>query len=121
MICVDLMVLGQGYCDIATLSELATTTGGTVYSYTPYNPLTDFDQVVNDLSWNVARQQGLEAVMRVRCSTGLDVESYSGHCFRCGGAWKTGRWHGWRCRRPLLCSAALREGARVQIADATGQ
>ncbi|GLC37974.1 hypothetical protein PLESTF_000604900 [Pleodorina starrii] len=82
MICIDLVVLGQGYSDIATLSDLATTTGGTVYSYTPYNPITDFDQLVNDLSWNVARQQGLEAVMRVRCSSGLDVESYSGHCYR---------------------------------------
>ncbi|GIL50904.1 hypothetical protein Vafri_6870 [Volvox africanus] len=82
MICIDLVVLGQGYCDIATLSDLATTTGGTVYSYTPYNPVADFDQLVNDLSWNMARQQGLEAVMRVRCSSGLDVESYSGHCYR---------------------------------------
>lgn len=82
IVTVDLVVVGQAYCDIATLGELATTTGGTVYCYTPYNPLSDFDQLVNDLSWNVARLQGLEAVMRVRCSSGLDVESYSGHCYR---------------------------------------
>ncbi|KAG2496206.1 hypothetical protein HYH03_005805 [Edaphochlamys debaryana] len=82
MVCIDIAVLAQGYVDIASLSDLATTTGGTVYAYTPYNPLMDFDQLVNDLSWNVARQQGLEAVMRVRCSSGLDVESYSGHCYR---------------------------------------
>lgn len=82
MICIDVVVLSQGYTDIATLSDLATTTGGTVYSYAPFNPITDFDQLVNDLLWNVARQQGLEAVMRVRCSSGLDVESYSGHCYR---------------------------------------
>lgn len=86
MICVDLSVLGQGYVDIASLSDLAVTTGGTVYSYTPYSPVNDFDQLVNDLSWNVARQQGLEAVMRVRCSSGLDVESYSGHCYRCAAS-----------------------------------
>ncbi|KXZ55308.1 hypothetical protein GPECTOR_3g442 [Gonium pectorale] len=82
MVCVDLLVLGQSYCDVASLSDLATTTGGTVYSYTPYNSQTDFDQLVNDLIWNVSRLQGLEAVMRVRCSSGLDVESYSGHCYR---------------------------------------
>ncbi|GFR39599.1 hypothetical protein Agub_g59 [Astrephomene gubernaculifera] len=81
-VAVDLVVLSQAYCDIASLADLATTTGGTVYSYAPYNALADFDQLVNDLSWNVARQQGLEAVMRVRCSNGLDVESYSGHCYR---------------------------------------
>lgn len=57
IVTVDLVVVGQAYCDIATLGELATTTGGTVYCYTPYNPLSDFDQLVNDLSWNVARLQ----------------------------------------------------------------
>ncbi len=35
-------------------------------------------QVLNDLKWNLVRPQGLEAVMRVRCSQGLDISSYSG-------------------------------------------
>lgn len=34
------------------------------------------DQVLNDLKWNVVRPQGMEAVMRVRCSTGLAVDGY---------------------------------------------
>ncbi|MEW5312483.1 MAG: hypothetical protein WDW38_004115 [Sanguina aurantia] len=72
----------QGYVDIASLGDLASTTGGSIYQYSPYNVALDFDQVVNDLRWNVSRLQGLEAVMRVRCSTGLDVESYLGHIYR---------------------------------------
>ena len=35
----------QGYKDIATLSDLTTTTGGTLYQYTPFNPAMDHDRV----------------------------------------------------------------------------
>lgn len=35
-------------------------------------------QVLNDLRWNVSRQQGLEAVLRLRCSQGLDLDGYTG-------------------------------------------
>lgn len=35
----------QGYMDIATFSDLTTTTGGTLYQYTPFNPALDHDQV----------------------------------------------------------------------------
>lgn len=31
--------------------------------------------------WNLSRPQGLEAVLRVRCSEGLAVESYLGACY----------------------------------------
>lgn len=31
--------------DIATFSDLTTTTGGTLYQYTPFNPALDHDQV----------------------------------------------------------------------------
>ncbi len=39
-------------------------------------------QVLNDLRWNLARPQAMEAVMRLRCSQGLDVASYVGHFYR---------------------------------------
>ena len=35
-------------------------------------------QLLNDLKWNVARPQGMEAIMRVRCSQGLELEGYLG-------------------------------------------
>ena len=75
-------MLAQCYVDVASLSDLVTTTGGTLYTYMPYSPANDYDQLANDLRWSAARLQGLEAVMRVRVSQGLDVESYSGFCYR---------------------------------------
>jgi hypothetical protein len=43
--------------DIATLSTLAHTTGGSLYHYLPFNPMMDQDQLLNDLKWNVSRPQ----------------------------------------------------------------
>jgi protein transport protein SEC24 len=34
--------------------------------------------VLNDLKWNIVRPQGMEAVMRVRCSQGVVVDNYIG-------------------------------------------
>lgn len=81
-ICVDLSILAQGYVDVASLSDLPLSTSGSVYNYTPFHPVLDFDQLVNDLKWNVSRPQGLEAVMRLRCSQGMEVEAYNGSFYR---------------------------------------
>jgi len=79
---VDISFLSQGYVDIATFSDITSSTGGTIYQYTPFNPVLDHDQVLNDLKWNVVRPQGLEAVMRLRCSQGLEVDHYLGAFYR---------------------------------------
>lgn len=44
----------------------------------PTPPLPHFLQVLNDLRWNLVRPQGMEAVMRVRASQGLDITGYTG-------------------------------------------
>jgi protein transport protein SEC24 len=95
-VCVDVFLLAQGPCDAANLSALAQTTGGQLYSYFPFNAGAggggaggagggeggDVEQLLSDLRWNVARPQGLEAILRVRASTGLDVEGYSGALYK---------------------------------------
>jgi protein transport protein SEC24 len=93
-VCVDVFLLAQSHCDAANLSALAQTTGGQLYSYFPFSAGDgapggaagggggDRDQLLNDLRWNVARPQGLEAILRVRASTGLDVEGYSGALYK---------------------------------------
>lgn len=68
----------QGYVDVAQHREWAETTGGTMYLYHPFDPTLDYDELLNDLLWNVRREQGLEALLRVRCSSGIDVEKYHG-------------------------------------------
>lgn len=81
-VCVDLFFLTQGYVDIATLSDLSNTTGGSLYNYPQFNPLLDQDQLLNDLKWNVTRPRAMEALMRVRCSGGLEVDGYLGAFYR---------------------------------------
>ncbi|XP_073317359.1 protein transport protein SEC24 C-like isoform X2 [Primulina huaijiensis] len=76
---VDLFITTQTYVDITSLSVVPRTTGGQVYYYYPFSALSDPAKLCNDLRWNVTRPQGFEAVMRVRCSQGIQVQEYSGN------------------------------------------
>ncbi|WOL01376.1 protein transport protein Sec24-like [Canna indica] len=78
-VCVDIFVTTQTFVDIASISVVPGTTGGQVYYYYPFNALSDPGKLYNDLRWNISRPQGFEAVMRVRCSQGLQVQEYSGN------------------------------------------
>ncbi|KAL8474498.1 hypothetical protein ACS0TY_031090 [Phlomoides rotata] len=81
-VCVDLFITTQTYVDIASLSVIPRTTGGQVYYYYPFSAVSDPAKLYNDLRWNVIRPQGFEAVMRVRCSQGIQVQEYSGNFCR---------------------------------------
>ncbi|XP_021741740.1 protein transport protein Sec24-like At4g32640 [Chenopodium quinoa] len=78
-VCVDFFITTQSYVDIASTSVIPKTTGGQVYYYYPFSAVSDTAKLYNDLRWNVTRPQGFEAVMRVRCSQGLQVQEYSGN------------------------------------------
>ncbi|KAM7272848.1 hypothetical protein ACFE04_027512 [Oxalis oulophora] len=77
-VCVDVFLTTQTYTDIASISVIPRTTGGQVYYYYPFSALSDSAKLYNDLRWNVTRPQGFEAVMRVRCSQGIQVQDYHG-------------------------------------------
>ncbi|XP_071724214.1 protein transport protein SEC24 C-like, partial [Rutidosis leptorrhynchoides] len=79
-VCVDVFLTTQTYTDIASISVIPRTTGGQVYYYYPFSALSDDPaKLYNDLRWNVTRPQGFEAVMRVRCSQGVQVQEYHGN------------------------------------------
>ncbi|KAL9256724.1 transport protein SEC24 C-like protein [Drosera capensis] len=78
-VCVDVFITSQSYVDFASISVVPRTTGGQVYYYYPFSAVSDTAKLYNDLRWNVTRPQGFEAVMRVRCSQGLQVQEYSGN------------------------------------------
>ncbi|KAK1288191.1 Protein transport protein Sec24-like CEF [Acorus calamus] len=78
-VCVDIFITTQTYVDIASMSVVPRITGGQVYYYHPFSALSDSAKLYNDLRWNVSRPQGFEAVMRVRCSQGLQVQEYLGN------------------------------------------
>ncbi|XP_039120781.1 protein transport protein Sec24-like At4g32640 isoform X1 [Dioscorea cayenensis subsp. rotundata] len=78
-VCVDIFLTTQSFVDIASISVVPRTTGGQVYYYYPFSALSDSGKLYNDLRWNISRPQGFEAVMRVRCSEGLQIQEYSGN------------------------------------------
>ncbi|KAF2910869.1 protein transport protein SEC24 B isoform X2 [Oryza sativa Japonica Group] len=78
-VCVDVFLTTQSYVDIASISVVPNTTGGRVYYYYPFSARSDPAKLFNDLRWNISRPQGFEAVMRVRCSQGLQVQDYFGN------------------------------------------
>jgi protein transport protein SEC24 len=67
-VCADLFLTSQNYLDIASLSVVPRTTGGQIYFYHGFQSSVDSAKLYNDLRWNLTRPQGLEAIMRVRCS-----------------------------------------------------
>nr|XP_016479832.1 PREDICTED: protein transport protein Sec24-like At4g32640 [Nicotiana tabacum] len=81
-VCVDLFLTTQSYVDIASICVFPRTTGGNVYYYFPFSAISDTAKLYNDLRWNITRPQGFEAVMRVRCSQGLQVHEYFGNYSR---------------------------------------
>ncbi|KAK6288783.1 hypothetical protein POUND7_000324 [Theobroma cacao] len=78
-VCVDVFITTQTYVDIASISLIPGTTGGQVYYYYPFSSVSDPAKLYNDLRWNITRPQGFEAVMRVRCSQGIEVKEYHGN------------------------------------------
>lgn len=81
-VCCDLFLTTQEYVDVASLAVVPATTGGQLYYYYPFSATSDSAKLYNDLRWNLTRPQGLEAVMRVRCSQGLQVQEYVGNFHR---------------------------------------
>ncbi|KAJ7979721.1 Protein transport protein Sec24-like [Quillaja saponaria] len=78
-VCIDVFITTQTYIDIASISVLSQTTGGQVIIITHFQAVSDSAKLYNDLRWNVTRPQGFEAVMRVRCSQGIQVDDYHGN------------------------------------------
>ncbi|XP_024381127.1 protein transport protein SEC24 C [Physcomitrium patens] len=78
-VCVDLFLATQSFVDIASLAVLPRSTGGQIYYYHEFQAVVDSAKLYNDLRWNLTRPQGLEGVMRVRCSNGMQVQDYYGN------------------------------------------
>jgi protein transport protein SEC24 len=82
-VCVDVFLLAQSAaCGLPDLTALCQTTGGSLYSYFPFDAAADGEQLLADVRWNVSRPQGLEAILRVRASSGVEVEGYSGALYK---------------------------------------
>ncbi|GJN82957.1 Sec23/Sec24 family protein [Purpureocillium lilacinum] len=68
-----------GYLDIATIGHVAATTGGETFYYPNFIAPRDGPKLSAEISHTVTRETGFQALMKVRCSNGLQVAAYHGN------------------------------------------
>uniref|UniRef100_A0A336LPL5 CSON000209 protein n=1 Tax=Culicoides sonorensis TaxID=179676 RepID=A0A336LPL5_CULSO len=82
-IAVDVFLLNSQYSDLATLSGVSKFSGGCIYHFPLFNAnkpnmLKSFKQCFERY---LTRKIGFEAVMRVRCTRGLQIHTFHGNFF----------------------------------------
>lgn len=78
-VCLEMFIGAQGYMDLATVATLAKQTGGDVRYYEQFNPAQHGMKLRKELRHIMTRNQGWEAVMRVRVSRGWKITKFYGH------------------------------------------
>ncbi|KAH6896855.1 hypothetical protein B0T10DRAFT_475253 [Thelonectria olida] len=68
-----------GYLDIATIGHVSATTGGETFYYPNFIAPRDSRKLSLEISHAVTRETGFQALMKVRCSNGLQVSAYHGN------------------------------------------
>ncbi|TLS22884.1 uncharacterized protein PpBr36_06168 [Pyricularia pennisetigena] len=68
-----------GYLDIATVGHVSSTTGGETYYYPNFIAPRDNTKLSLEIKHAVERETGYQALMKVRCSNGLQVSAYHGN------------------------------------------
>ncbi|KAK4930280.1 COPII coat Sec23p-Sfb3p heterodimer component, partial [Elasticomyces elasticus] len=69
---------GGAYMDVATIGHVARLTGGEVFYYGNFVAPRDSLKFMNEIERCVTRETGFQALMKVRCSNGLQVSGYHG-------------------------------------------
>jgi len=80
-LCIDVWACHSAYADLATLALLARHTGGSVQHFPAFSDVAAGERLSRALQHSLTREQGLEAVMRVRASRGLRIAAFYGHFF----------------------------------------
>ncbi|CAH0727959.1 unnamed protein product, partial [Brenthis ino] len=82
-IAVDLFLLSQQYCDLATLSGMSKFSAGTVYHLPLFRAARAWQaaRLAHVLARYLTRKIGFEAVMRVRCTRGITIHTFHGNFF----------------------------------------
>ncbi|KAB5518733.1 hypothetical protein GE09DRAFT_510725 [Coniochaeta sp. 2T2.1] len=68
-----------GYLDIATVGHVSATTGGETFYYPNFIAPRDNTKLSLEVKHAVTRETGYQALMKVRCSNGLQVTAYHGN------------------------------------------
>lgn len=75
----DLFLLPNQYCDIATISDLTRKTSGQIYKYDYFQADTHGKRLCDDLKYSIDNTCAFDAVMKVRTSTGIKPVDYLGN------------------------------------------
>ncbi|KAG5518123.1 hypothetical protein PMAC_003309 [Pneumocystis sp. 'macacae'] len=80
---VDMFLFSSHYQDVASLACLPRYTAGQTFYYPAWNAgrSEDITKFAREFSGHLSQEIGLEAVMRVRGSSGLRVSAFHGNCF----------------------------------------
>ncbi|TVY23645.1 Uncharacterized protein LHYA1_G008064 [Lachnellula hyalina] len=70
---------GGGYLDIATIGHVSASTGGETFYYPNFVSPRDTAKLSQEITHTVTRETGYQALMKVRCSNGLQVSAYHGN------------------------------------------
>uniref|UniRef100_A0A3B5L1S1 SEC24 homolog D, COPII coat complex component n=1 Tax=Xiphophorus couchianus TaxID=32473 RepID=A0A3B5L1S1_9TELE len=76
--CVDLFLFPSQYLDLASMADVPSHTGGSVYKYNNFQVATDGEHFLRDLRKDLQKSLGFDAVMRVRTSTGFRATDFFG-------------------------------------------
>ncbi|KAL9131374.1 MAG: hypothetical protein Q9217_000701, partial [Psora testacea] len=78
---IDFFVAAAGgkYMDIATIGHASAVSGGETFFYPNFTAPRDAFQLSQEIKHTVTRETGYQALMKVRCSNGLQVSSYHGN------------------------------------------
>ncbi|KAL8864582.1 MAG: hypothetical protein Q9174_007299, partial [Haloplaca sp. 1 TL-2023] len=68
-----------GYMDVATIGHVSALSGGETYLYPTFLAPRDVQKLTKEVEHAVIRDTGYQALMKVRCSNGLQVSSYHGN------------------------------------------
>lgn len=80
---IDLFLTGSSYQDVATLSNLPRYTAGQTHYYPSWmcTKVEDVTKLSKEISEHLSMEIALEAVLRVRCSTGFRMSGFFGNFF----------------------------------------
>jgi len=78
---IDLFLFPSAYMDVSTLGCLSSVTGGETFMFPNFNTERDGVKLTGNIYQLLGRPFGLNALMRVRCSSGLRLADHFGNFF----------------------------------------
>lgn len=68
-----------GYLDLTTIGHVSATSGGETFYYPNFHAPRDLLKLSKEIKHTLTRETGYQALMKVRCSNGLQVSTYHGN------------------------------------------